>query len=252
MFVRNSTLPQTIPSWTGFNSVLRKDIPVSKGLVGYLDCLDAPATDNATTYHLLCRSLMIKEKLGLSSMICVYDQAMFPKAIKIQFKEKEKFKSLVLMMGGFHTLMMFLGFIGTHFKDAGLQDILIQGGVLAGGSAERVMTGSMYNHFVRMCRLMYEAFTRMLITKMERNIESIEEVYGMLPSDWNNESCYHEFVNSDETKKYIMAFYDYKSKLSQQCSLAAFWISYLDMVTVLLNFIYSFRAGKLYLYLESI
>ena len=117
---RNSTLPQTIPSWTGFNIILRKDIPVSKSLVGYLDCLDAPATDNATIYHLLCRSLMIKEKLGLSSMVCVYDQAIFAKAIEIQFKEKEIFKSLVLIMRGFHTLMMFLGIIGTRFKDAAL------------------------------------------------------------------------------------------------------------------------------------
>ena len=58
-------------------------------------------------------------------MVCVYDQAIFAKAIEIKFKEKEKFKSLVLMMGGFHTLMMFLGIIGIRFKDAGLQDILI-------------------------------------------------------------------------------------------------------------------------------
>ena len=58
-------------------------------------------------------------------MVCLYDQALFAKAIEIKFKEKEKFKSLVLMMGGFHTLMMFLGIIGIRFKDAGLQDILI-------------------------------------------------------------------------------------------------------------------------------
>ena len=51
---------------------------------------------------------MIKEKLGLCSMVCVYDQAIFAKAIEIHFKEKEKFKYLVLMMGVFHTLMMFL------------------------------------------------------------------------------------------------------------------------------------------------
>ena len=156
------------------------------------------------------------------------------------------------MMGGFHTMMLLLGIIGTHFKDAGLQDILIQSGVSAEGSTERAMTGSMYNRSVRMCKLMYEALTRMLITEMERNIESIEEVYRVLPSDWNNESCYHEFVNSDEMKKYILAFYDYKSKLSQQSSLAAFWISYLDFVKVLLNFVYSFQAGKWRLYLESI
>ena len=38
-------------------------------------------------------------------------------------------------MGGFHTVMMFLGVIGIYFKNAGLQDILIQSGGLADGSA---------------------------------------------------------------------------------------------------------------------
>ena len=45
-------------------------------------------------------------------------------------------------MCGFHMLMMFLGVIGSHFKDAGLQDIFILSEVLADGSAERAMTDS--------------------------------------------------------------------------------------------------------------
>ena len=87
---------------TSTNIILRKDIPVSKSLIDYLDNLDAPATDNPTIYCLLCRTLIIKEKLRLSAMACIYDQDIFMKAVEIQFKEKEKFKSLLLVMGGFH------------------------------------------------------------------------------------------------------------------------------------------------------
>ena len=57
-------------------------------------------------------------------------------------------------MGGFNTLIIFLGIIGTCFKDASLQDILIQSGVLVNGSAEWAMTGSMYNRSVRMRKLL--------------------------------------------------------------------------------------------------
>ena len=39
--------------------------------------------------HFLSSSLIIKEKLGLSSIVCVYDQAIFAKDIEIQFKEKK-------------------------------------------------------------------------------------------------------------------------------------------------------------------
>ena len=59
-------------------------------------------------------------------------------------------------MGEFHTLMMFLGVIGTRFKDSGLRDILLQSGVLADGSAEQAMTGSMYKRSIRMYKLMYK------------------------------------------------------------------------------------------------
>ena len=58
-------------------------------------------------------------------------------------------------MGWFHALMMLLVVIGTRFKDAGLQDILIQREVLTDGFAEWVITGSMYNHSVRICKLMF-------------------------------------------------------------------------------------------------
>ena len=187
---------------------------MSKSLIGYLDCLDASATDNSTIHHLLCRSLLIKDKLVLSAIVCVYDQSIFPKAVEIQSTEKEKFKSLVVVMGGSHALMMFLGVIGTHFEDVGLQDILILRGVLADRSAEQAITGSMYNLSIRIFKLMYEGLNRMLITKMEKEkVVYTKGVYNVLPLEWNNESCYHKFVDSEETKKYAITFYDFKERI---------------------------------------
>ena len=88
ILARDLSLWQTILIWTGFNIILRKDVPVSKILIGYLDSLDAPATDNSTIHHLLCRSLIIEKKLGLSAMVCIYGQAILVKAAETQFKEK--------------------------------------------------------------------------------------------------------------------------------------------------------------------
>ena len=88
ILARNSPLSQAILSWTWLNIISRKDVPVSKSLIGYLDCLDAPETENSTIHHLLCRSLITKEKLGLSAMVWIYDQAIFAKAVEIQFKKR--------------------------------------------------------------------------------------------------------------------------------------------------------------------
>ena len=42
---------------------------------------------------------------------------------------------------------------------------------------------------------------------MEKNAGSAEDIYNVLPLDWNNESCYRKFVDS-EMKNYVIAFYD--------------------------------------------
>ena len=42
---------QCFPNWTGFNIIINSDTPVLKSKVGYLDCIDAPATE-ITTYKL--------------------------------------------------------------------------------------------------------------------------------------------------------------------------------------------------------
>ena len=39
--------------------------------------------------------------------------------MEIQLKKLEKFSTLFLIMGTFHIFLMFLGVIGTRFKDAG-------------------------------------------------------------------------------------------------------------------------------------
>ena len=39
-----------IPSWTGYHIKLRSRVPVKKNFVGYLDCLDSPATEMATAH----------------------------------------------------------------------------------------------------------------------------------------------------------------------------------------------------------
>ena len=57
--------------------------------------------------------------------------------------------------------------IATSFKDADLQDILIQSRVLANGFVERAITFN-DNRSVPKCKLMYEALNRMLIMDMEK------------------------------------------------------------------------------------
>ena len=81
-----------IPSWTGFFIDLNKNLTVKRSNIGYLDCLDAPATEMSTIYFMMERSLRIKDQLQPNSVVCVCDQAIYTKVHQINSKERAKFK----------------------------------------------------------------------------------------------------------------------------------------------------------------
>ncbi len=76
--------------------------------------------------------------------------------------------------------MMFLGTIGKRFGDAGLKDILVQSGVLAEGSADKALKGSMYNRTVRCFKLTYEVLNRLLLKKAKNWFEECSTRKGVL------------------------------------------------------------------------
>ena len=57
------------------------------------------------------------------------------------WKHRYLFHNLVIMMGGFHLLMMLLGIIRHRFGDAGLAELAVESDVVAGGSIEKVLSG---------------------------------------------------------------------------------------------------------------
>ena len=96
----------------------------------------------STVYQILERCMKIKDSLNLQTIACVFDQAIYCKVMEIKWKHTEKFNSCLIMLGIFHTIMMYLGIIVKRFRDAGLRDLLIQSDVLAEGSVDRALTGS--------------------------------------------------------------------------------------------------------------
>ena len=107
MLCRKETVPQMIPSWTDFQILVQGNIMTLKISVGYLDSIDAPATDISIINGVLLPRLEIKDSLHLESVVCVFDEAIYAKAAQIKYNNPEKFKPCVLMLGIFHTLMMY-------------------------------------------------------------------------------------------------------------------------------------------------
>ena len=108
-----------------FRSQLEKNMVILESIVSYLDTLDSPATDQKAAFEALCRGCEIRDRLKLKAVVCVFDQAFYAKAVEIFWKNKNVFENLVLMLGGFHLLMMLLGIMGMQCGDAGLRELAV-------------------------------------------------------------------------------------------------------------------------------
>ena len=73
------------------------------------------------------------DQLGQRDLIIVFDQAIYAKALEIAWQNPQQFQRVVLRMGTFHTVCAFLAAIGKRSSGAGLEDVLIESGVVATG-----------------------------------------------------------------------------------------------------------------------
>lgn len=205
---------------------------------------------------MLTRALKITKNLNLKSIVCVFDQAIYSKAVEIKWKEPAKFQSCVIMMGMFHMLMVYMHILSKRFSDAGLRDVLIQSGVVAEASCERALLGKMYKRGVRLYKTAYESVLRILLKYIDENSECclFQNINDVLGKDL-------ETLGIEETLEHEKVVELYTNFVNTRCemideanenTLQGFWISFLDMIELLLNTISAIRSGRWELLLECI
>ena len=193
--------------------------------------------------QVMMRALQIIKSLKSVTLVCVFDQAIYLKAIEIKWKEKQKFGNIILMIGMFHMLMMYMHILSKRFSDAGIRDILIQNGTIAEGSVDKAMCAKMYNRGVRACKMVYKTIVRKIFEEIGLNDGNI------LDFDITNTTFDDIWQDETLTTKYNK-FVDYHVSMESGQPLQQFWMSFLEMVKMLLNMIYTLRAGEWLLLIE--
>lgn len=230
------------PSWTGFRKkeVHPEDL-ISKSMIHYLNVIEAPPNDESTIRHVLSECVAKANTLELEFITVIFDQALYSKAQMIRWKEPALQKRLVIRMGEFHTCMTFLGTIGKMFKHAGLEDLLIESGTVAGGSINGVMNGHMYNRSIRSHKILYEALSRMQLDfflatvddAVRNDYETKVKPYLTSPDASQSDvvfgfhTKYEEFVSTQRSKSPTFAL----------------WDTYLHLVQTLLIFLKATRQS---------
>ena len=170
------TEKQTVPGWSGFNSILFPDLP-GETTIGYCPMIDGDSTQFSTIYTVLKHAQMLTSSLGQEDTVITFDLLIY------------EFANVVIRMGGFHIALNFLSLLRKKYLNSGLDDLLIESGVYAAGTTAVLMKGKSYNRGVRAHKLLVEAFFRLMWAEFSRwykyshpQRRSIEEEDALLES----------------------------------------------------------------------
>jgi hypothetical protein len=116
-----------VPGWTGFNTILCKDILHPASRIGYLPVIDASPTKFSTIHAILKRCTEIADKLQLRFATLVFDEAIYSKVQQIRWPWKNDvfYNRFVVRLGEFHVIMSFLSSVARIFQDGGLKVYVI-------------------------------------------------------------------------------------------------------------------------------
>lgn len=244
---KTSSDPNTAPTsygWTASNKLANKPLPES--VIHYLPIIEASPTEYATVKHVLDSAMATADNLRCDTVVVVFDQAIYAKAQQIRWDDSVLQDKLVIRLGEFHTLMTYLAAIGKRFASSGLEDILVESGVIANGSLKGVLNGHMYNRSIRAHKLLFEALARLQVADFmsSSDVSMRTRIDGITPLIKRSDKA--------DLDDIVKQFTTHITTRCKENPTYCFWNSYLEMVFVALAFIRASRTSDFQLHVSSL
>lgn len=255
---------QKTPRWSGFHAIIRPGIPVETN-IGYHPMINAEASNFSTLCTVMKLAQNICNTLGQCESVITFDLAFYAKAKQLQMKYPEEFKNTVIRMGGFHIALNYFSLLGRKYANSGLEDLLIESEVYAAGTTSVLMLGKSYNRGIRahklvmeaLFRLLWKAFLEWLSKKAGALDNEVKQDVVRRSSECQSTIKMEGFVNDAWLKlqgcvEPLFSLLDaFKSESKEKSKVFSFWVEYIDMVLVLLQFIKAERTGNWKLHLSA-
>ena len=171
-------LPKPRPSWSVYMSNFSAGEYPRKSTTSLFPIIDLNPTDMTCIYSTLKFVESQAKELNIVTPVITFDQPPYIKAMEIV---KAKNVNMVVMLGGFHLLMSFLGSIGEVMKGSGLEDALEElygkstvPHLISGKAVARALRGRFLVKSALVCQLMVP------LISMENDLEE---------DDMENETC---------------------------------------------------------------
>ena len=272
------------PTWSEFMQHVFSYERHAKSEVLFLPIVDLNPLNETCIYSTLLYIENQAIQLGIPVPCVTFDQPLWVKAIEII---KSKSLKIVCRLGGFHTMMSFVGSIGIVMKGSGLEEALetaygpnTVAQMMSGKAISRALRG----HFLVEGALVNKLISALLPCEEECNLEPEEDsdpdkltdpkLFG---NDKENSNVASK-LNSDEVRK-ICEFYQrfqegsmsisemsesaealkleeclvqHKALLAEQSPTAKLWLQYIEYIETLKLFIRAERSGNWSLHLVAI
>lgn len=244
-----------VPAWTGFNQKTTQD-QHELCTIGYLPLINAQAHENNTLWTVMMRCLRISRILnpGQSTVITL-DQQLYCKAKELQWANNNECQTIFLRLGGFHIAKNFMCVIGNHFADSGLTEVWAESAVFGENTAQNNMQAKSYNRAIRAHKLTFEAVWKTLwpsfitwakdhqVNEDQLKILSVHVVESLEARDdqdvtGDNLKALENEVQSSNIARLLDDFAQTQPPTSR------FWLTYIKMVSILLQFLRAERTGN--------
>ena len=256
---------QSIPSWSGFHSILFPDIPRADN-IGYCPLIEGSSTDFSTIYSVLKHAQAISAIVGQTDTIITFDLAIYIKAKQLQWRFSAEFSKVVIRVGGFHIALNYLALMEKKYASSRLDDLLVESGVYGAGAVSAPMKGKAYNHGVHAHKLLMEAFFGLLwqaflnwcqssgqdVVSRQRDelSQKIKECIAAVVKTKGVSTSIRQL--SEDFTKVTEAFERYKATRRTVSEMFAFREEYLAMVNILVQFIKAERTADWDLHLTTV
>ena len=249
---------QKLPGWSGFNQLLSNNDP-EVTIVGPLPILNAPAHEFESLWTIILRCQVMTRLRSGKYTVVTMDEGLYNKAKMLQWAKMEELKSVVIVLGGFHTQMTFTKVIGKYLESSGISDIWAESEVFGETTAENILKGKLWNRVMRAHKLSYEALWRVLWpllvlwAKDNGKDDKLVDLSMQLASKFDQSSemdtaAYSNLIDEVGQVTDIVREFD---ATRQDDSTYCYWRQYMHLVCILLRFTRAIREGTWELYLSS-
>lgn len=245
------------PMWSGIMQTISKGAHPGKSSIVILPIIDLNPSDPDCVYSTLTFFAKEAKKHNVTP-VAAFDQPLWWKAqLIIQNEHKESpLKEFVLLLGGFHTQMSFLGTIGHLCEGLGLEEIL--GKIYATNSVPYLMNGKAYSRAIRgyfmidlvLNKLLMDELTPSKMSKLEWEA-ALLKADGLFDDLMAGKIILEELESNtvlESVQEEICAF---KEILSSKSRTARLWLQFMRMVDILKCYIRSERTGNWLMHLGS-